>query len=171
MSRKPKFIGICGTCRFVYNFYLAHNKEIYEQGGKFVTAYNFSKWLNQHIKDNPELSWIKETSSKSIKESIINAESSFKKFFKKQAGYPKFKKKGKDSIGLHFVKVNASHTIKCERHRIKIPTYGFVRLKEKGYIPTNPNTHVIKSGTISYEARTLLCERLSGNSGRADCPC
>ena len=170
MSRRQKSIRICGTCRFVYNFYIAHNKEVYEQGGKFVTAYDFSKWLNQHIKDNPELSWIKETSSKSIEKTIQSGEMTFKKFFKKQAGYPKFKKKGRNSIGLHFVRASVKHSIKCERHRIKIPTYGFVRLKEKGYIPTNPNTHVIKSGTISYEARTLLCERPSGNSGRADCP-
>lgn len=75
----------------MYNFYIVHNKEVYEQSGKFVTAYDFSKWLNQHIKDNPELSWIKETSSKSIQKTIQNAESAFKKFFKKQAGYPKFK--------------------------------------------------------------------------------
>ena len=109
--------------------------------------------------------------SKNRGKTIQNAESAFKRFFKKQAGYPKFKKKGKDSIGLYFVKVSAKQIIKCERHRIKIPIYGFVRLKEKGYIPTNPNTHVIKSGTISYDARTLLCERSSGNSGRADCPC
>ncbi|MDD6345602.1 MAG: helix-turn-helix domain-containing protein, partial [Oscillospiraceae bacterium] len=35
-----------GVCRFIYNFYLAHNKEIYEKEEKFVSGYNFSKWLN-----------------------------------------------------------------------------------------------------------------------------
>jgi len=39
--------------------------------------------------------------------------------------------------------------IKCERHRIQIPTLGFVRLKEYGYIPTDK---IIKSGTVSEKA-------------------
>ncbi len=39
--------------------------------------------------------------------------------------------------------------IPCERHRIKIPTLGWVQLKEKGYIPTN---QIIKSGTVSSQA-------------------
>ena len=47
----------------------------------------------------------------------------------------------------YFVKTDAKVIIPCERHRIKIPTLGWVRLKEKGYIPTNPNTHTIIAGT------------------------
>ena len=38
------------------------------------------------------------------------------------------------------------------RHRIKIPTLDWVKLKEKGYIRTNPETHIIKSGTVSMKA-------------------
>lgn len=53
---------------------------------------------------------------------------------------------------MYFVKTDAKTIIQCERHRLKIPTLGWVRLKEKGYIPTNSNTHIIKSGTVSYKA-------------------
>lgn len=53
---------------------------------------------------------------------------------------------------MYFVKTDAKVIISCERHRIKIPTLGWVQLKEKGYIPTNPQTHIIKSGTVSYKA-------------------
>ena len=53
---------------------------------------------------------------------------------------------------MYFVKTDKNHIIKCERHRIKIPTLGWVRLKEKGYIPTNHNTHIVKSGTVSKHA-------------------
>ena len=31
-----------GTCRFVYNFYLAHNKEVYEKEKKFISGMDFS---------------------------------------------------------------------------------------------------------------------------------
>jgi putative transposase len=31
----------------------------------------------------------------------------------------------------------------CERHRISIPTLKWVRIKEKGYIPTTKNGYVL----------------------------
>lgn len=142
-----------GVCRYVYNFYLAHNQEIYKIEGCFVSGINFSKWLNnEFVPNNPEFQWIKEVSSKSVKQSIMNAERAFKNFFKGKSKFPKFKKKNKSDVKMYFVKTDAKVIIQCERHRIKIPTLGWVRLKEKGYIPTNPNTHIIKSGTVSYKS-------------------
>ncbi len=142
-----------GTCRYVYNLYIARNKELREQGENFVSGMDFSKWLNTaHIPEHPELAWIKEVSSKSVKQSIMNAERAFKNFFKHNASFPKFKKKGRSNVKIYFVKTDAKTIIRCERHRIKIPTLGWVKLKEKGYLPTNPRTHIIKSGCISYHA-------------------
>lgn len=142
-----------GVCRYVYNFYLAHNRELYETEESFISGMDFSKWLNnEFIPDNPELHWIKDVSSKSVKQSIMNAERAFKNFFKKKSGFPRFKKKSKSDVKMYFVKTDAKVIITCERHKIKIPTLGWVRLKEKGYIPTNPNTYIIKSGIISYKA-------------------
>ncbi len=142
-----------GVCRFIYNFYIAHNQEVYESEKRFVSGMNFSKWLNnEFIPNNSEFSWIKAVSSKSVKQSIMNAERAFKSFFKGKSKFPKFKKKNKSNVKMYFVRKDARAVIFCERHRIKIPTLGWVRLKEKGYIPTNPNTHIIKSGTISCKA-------------------
>ena len=113
----------------------------------------FSKWLNnEFIPNNSEFSWIKDVSSKSVKQSIMDAERAFKSFFKGKSKFPKFKKKNKSNVKMYFVRIDARAVISCDRHRIKIPTLGWVRLKEKGYIPTNPNTHIIKSGTISCKA-------------------
>ena len=142
-----------GVCRYVYNFYLAHNREIYEVEKRFISGMEFSKWLNnEFIPNNSDFRWIKEVSSKSIKQSIMNAERAFKNFFKGKSYFPKFKKKAKSDVKMYFVKTDAKTVIQCERHRIKIPTLGWVRLKEKGYIPTNPNTYIIKSGAISCKA-------------------
>lgn len=142
-----------GTCRYVYNFYIARNKEVYESEKKFVSGMEFSKWLNkEYLPSHEESSWIKEVSSKSVKKSIMDAEVAFKKFFKKQAGFPKFKKKNKSDVKMYFVKTDAKAVIKCERHRIKIPTLGWVRIKEKGFIPTDADSFVIKSGTVSKRA-------------------
>ena len=142
-----------GTCRFVYNFYLAHNQEIYKKEKKFISGMDFSKWLNNvYLQENPEYKWVKDVSSKSIKQSIMNAERAFKQFFKGKTKFPKFKKKSKSDVKMYFVKTDSKTIIQCERHRIKIPTLGWVKIKEKGYIPTDSSTYTIKSGTISCKA-------------------
>lgn len=141
-----------GTCRFVYNFYIAHNKEVYESEKKFISGMDFQKWLNNtYLKENPEYSWIKEVSSKSVKQSIMNADKAFKRFFTHQSAFPRFKKKNRPDVKMYFVKNNKKDCF-CERHRVNIPALGWVRLKEKGYVPTTKQGYVIKSGTVSQKA-------------------
>jgi len=151
-EQKHKINKTIGTCRFVYNFYLAHNREIYERENRFVSGYDFSIWLNNdYIPDNPEFSWIKEVSSKSVKQSIMNAQKAFKNFFDKKANFPKWKKKSNSDVKMYFVRNNKTDC-QCMRHKINIPTLGWVKLKEKGYIPTSKDGHIIKSGTVSCKA-------------------
>jgi transposase, IS605 orfB family len=68
-----------------------------------------------------------------------------------KVAFPKFKKKGKSDVKMYFVK-NGPKECRCERHRLNIPTLGWVRIKEKGYIPTTKDGWRIKSGTISIKA-------------------
>ena len=137
-----------GTGRFLYNFYIAYNKEIYEKEKRFVTGFEFSKYINNiFIKENPDKSWIKDVSSKSNKQAIMNSEKAFKRFFKKISNFPKFKKKSHNNQKCYFFKNNKTD-FEFYRHKIKIPTLKFVRLKEYGYIPKNAS---IKSATISKE--------------------
>ena len=151
-SQVIKIKQTIGVCRFIYNFYISENQKAYENDAKFITAFSFSKWMNnEFIPNNPDYLWIKDVSSKSVSKSIINAESAYKKFFKRQTGLPKFKKKDRSNVKMYFVKNGKSDCL-CERHRIKIPTLGWVKLKEKAYIPTSKDGYVIKSGAISYKA-------------------
>lgn len=151
-EQKAKINRDIGTCRYIYNFYLAHNKELHENGKKFMTGKSFSVWLNnEYIPNNPDKAWIKEAYSKAVKKSIENGCAAFTRFFKHQSSFPNFKKKGKSDVTMYFVKNNPKDC-KCERHRINIPTLGWVRLKEKGYIPTTKDGWSIKSGTVSVKA-------------------
>ena len=151
-EQKVKINKTIGTCRYIYNLYLSHNKTLYDKGEKFMSGKSFSVWLNnEYIPNNPDKGWIKEVSSKSVKKSIEDGYIDFKIFFKNQSGFPKFKKKGKSDVKMYFVKNNPTDC-RCERHRINIPTLGWVRLKEKGYIPTSKDGWVIKSGTVSIKA-------------------
>ena len=148
-EQKSKIHRTIGVSRFIYNFYIAYNKEIYEREGKFVSGMEFSKWLNnEYIPNNQEINWIKEVSSKANKQAIMNGDKAFRDFFKKAKGFPKFKKKKNQDVKAYFPKNNKTDWT-IERHRVKIPTLGWVRLKEFDYIPVNS---VVKSGTVSQKA-------------------
>ncbi|HFD0308424.1 RNA-guided endonuclease InsQ/TnpB family protein [Clostridium perfringens] len=148
-EQKSKIHQTIGVSRFIYNFYIAHNKEIYEREGKFVSGMDFSKWLNnEYIPNNQDKKWIKEVSSKATKQAIMNGDKAFKDFFKGTKGFPKFKKRKNQDVKAYFPKNNKTDWT-LERHRVKIPTLGWVRLKEFGYIPVNS---IVKSGTVSQKA-------------------
>ncbi len=148
-EQKYKIHQTIGVSRFIYNFYIAHNKEIYDREGKFVSGMDFSKWLNnEYIPNNKDMKWIKEVSSKATKQAIMNGDKSFRDFFKKAKGFPKFKKKKNQDVKAYFPKNNKTDWT-IERHRVKIPTLGWIRLKEFGYIPVNS---IVKSGTVSQKA-------------------
>lgn len=148
-EQEKKIIQTIGICKFIYNFYISKNKEVYNETKKFMSANIFSKWLNnEFIPNNPSYQWIKQGSSKSIKQSINNAEKGFKDFFKGIRKFPRYKKKSDTNVKMYLPKNNKTDWT-IERHRVKIPTLGFVRLKEYGYIPLNSK---VTSGTVSKQA-------------------
>ena len=117
-----------------------------------MSGKSFSVWLNnEYLPKNPDKLWIKEVSSKSVKRSIENGCVAFTRFFKHQSAFPNFKRKGKSDVKMYFVKNNPKDC-RCERHRINIPSLGWVRMKEKGYLPTTKDGYVIKSGHVSIKA-------------------
>ena len=151
-EQKVKIRKTIGTCRYIYNFYLAHNKELHDNGETFMSGKSFSVWLNnEYLPKNPDKLWIKEVSSKSVKRSIENGCVAFTRFFKHQSAFPNFKKKGTSDVKMYFVKNNPKDC-RCERHRMNIPSLGWVRMKEKGYVPTTKDGYVIKSGHVSIKA-------------------
>ena len=151
-EQKVRIRKTIGTCRFIYNFYLAHNKDLHESGKKFMSSSQFRVWLNnEYLPSHPEYSWIKEAYSKSVTQAVNNGQTAFENFFKHKSAFPKFKKKGRSDVKIYFVRNNPKDCL-CERHRIKIPSLGWVRIKEKGYIPTTKSGYVIKSGHVSIKA-------------------
>ena len=151
-EQKTKIYKTIGTCRFIYNFYLAHNKELHNNGEKFMSSNKFRVWLNnEYLPTHPEYSWIKEVYSKAVTQSVNNGYVAFTRFFNHKSAFPKFKKKSRNDVKMYFVKNNPKDC-RCERHRINIPSLGWVRIKEKGYIPTTKDGYVIKSGTVSINA-------------------
>ena len=117
-----------------------------------MSSSRFRVWLNnEYLPQHPEHSWIKEAYSKAVTQSVNNGQTAFTRFFHHESDFPKFKKKSRSDVKMYFVKNNTKDCL-CERHRIKIPSLGWVRIKEKGYIPTTKDGYVIKSGSVSMKA-------------------
>ena len=157
-----------GMVRYVYNWYLNVADAWYKETNTFLTGYEFSKGLT--FCDRPE--WMLNVSSQAIKASIMNGEKAFKHYFdvckhpkkypkskKRKAkeqrakeegktlkpfGYPRYKCKS-DNHDSYYL----ANRIHVERHRIRLPKLGWVRLKEYGHIPTDKP---VKSVTVSRTA-------------------
>ena len=114
-----------GCCRFVWNYYLAMRKEIYEQDGKTMNYYDCSKDMTQ-LKTN--LTWLKEVDATALQSSLQNLDTAYQNFFRRvkqgqKPGYPKFKSKRnrKQSYKSKSVKVFCS--------AVQLPKLGLVKCR------------------------------------------
>ena len=148
--------------RFMHNLYLSYqdlNYEQYRLGNsdlKYISAYEFMKIFNNEIlKLNPNLSFVKNTNSTAIKRVIINLDKTFKKFFKNQSGFPKYKKKSNQwKIGIHLMRGDTKYQWKMSERKVKLPSYGWVKLKEKDYLLKDDH---IRSCVLKQEGNRFYC--------------
>ena len=80
-----------GSQRYIYNWGLAKNKELYELDKKKYSTTELGKLLTQYKKEE-EVSWLNEVSNATLKEALRNLEKAYGTFFK-GGGFPKFKSK------------------------------------------------------------------------------
>ena len=138
-----KLFQYAGCARFAYNWAVAREQENYKQGNKFLTDNELRKEFTQ-LKKLPEYKWLNEVSNNVTKQAIKDACNTYKRFFKGQCKYPKFKSKKystpafyQDNCKIQFtdthVKVEGFSMSK-RRNKQKL---NWIRLCEKGRIPIN----------------------------------
>jgi len=130
-----------GTCRFVYNRTLALQQESQKAGNGYIRYEEMAKCLPLWKRDT-DTAWLKEPPSQALQQTLMDLNKGFQKFFKKQAGYPKFKKKGqRDSFRFPDAK-----QIKLEENnmRIFLPKLGWMRYRKSRGIEGS-----IRNATVS----------------------
>lgn len=80
-----------GCCRFVYNNVLSYRKEMYEKENKSLSKLDCNNYCNHVLKS--KYVWLREIDKFALTNSIYNMDNAYKKFFKENAGYPKYKSK------------------------------------------------------------------------------
>ena len=146
-----------GICRWLYNRYIEANQKLhrmYQRGlldehqPRFISAIDFDKYVNNKLKVQPQYAFINKCGSKARKKAIVNAQTALVNFMQGKTSFPRFKRKQEQDATLYFPKNNkADWTV--QRHCLRVPTIGWVRLKEYGYLPQHLK---IINGTVSCVA-------------------
>ena len=136
-----KLFQSAGVSRFAYNWTLGRQKENYNNGGKFLSDNELRKEFTI-LKKQDEYKWLNEYSNNIPKQAIKDACDSYKRFFKHQSQFPKFKSKRKSNPSFYVdnIKIKFTNThVKLEK--ISASTKGnkskfnWIRLCEKGRMP------------------------------------
>ena len=138
-----KLFQYAGCTRFAYNWTIAREQENYKQGNKFLSDNELRKEFTQ-LKKQENYKWLNKISNNVTKQAIKDACNSYKRFFKGQSKYPKFKSKkhSKQSFYQDNVKIQFTDThVKVEGFAVSKKKnkqkLNWIKLCEKGRIPTN----------------------------------
>ncbi|MBR1443272.1 MAG: helix-turn-helix domain-containing protein [Firmicutes bacterium] len=126
------------ACRFLYNFYLESCNKIFSQYNKYISADDFYNLIRtEYINNNENFAWLDDIKDFSLLYNIKKAENELKKFYSGEREMLSFKKKVNGSIKLYLDPIDDKIPVIIQRHRIKLSSLDWIRLKEYGYIPEN----------------------------------
>lgn len=131
-----------GCVRFVYNNILSYRKEIYEKENKSLSKVDCNNYCNRVLKS--KYIWLKEVDKFALTNSIYDMDNAYNKFFKENAGYPKYKSKHNNYKSYTTNYTNGNIDVDFDNNQIKLPKLRYV----KGKIHRRFNG-VIKSATVS----------------------
>ncbi len=121
-KQEKYFLKACGTARFAWNWALSKWEENYKKGIK-TNHLQLKKEFNA-LKET-EFPWVYQVTKYASQQPFIHLGRAFQSFFNKKAKYPKYKKKG-----IHDSFYIGGDQVQIDGNRVKIPTLGWVRLRE-----------------------------------------
>ena len=148
-KQKTKLFQYAGTARFAYNWALAREKENHGNGGKFISDGDLRKEFTQ-LKKTDKYEWLNKISNNVTKQAIKDACNAYKRFFKGQAKFPRFKSRKnsspsfyQDNVKIQFTDTHVKaegFSVSKKKNKQKL---NWIRLAEHGRIPagckyTNP---------------------------------
>ena len=138
-----KLFQYANCARFAYNWAINRERENHNHGNKFLSDNDLRKEFTQ-LKKREDYRWLTQVSNNVTKQSIKDACNTYKRFFKGQSKYPKFKskKRFKPSFYQDTSKIKFTDThVKIEgfsmSKRRNKQQLNWIKLCEKGRIPTN----------------------------------
>lgn len=128
-EQEQKLWQFVGTARFIYNWTLGKQKENYKNGGKFISDNDLRKEITK-LKQTKEYEWLNEISNNVPKQAVKDACDAYKKFFKGQSKFPKFKSRKKSKASFY----NDNVKLKVKARSVLIEKIGWIKASEQ--LPT-----------------------------------
>lgn len=142
-KQKSKLFQSAGVARFAYNWALGREQENYKNGGTFLSHYDLRKEFTK-LKPTEEYKWLNDYSNNITKQAIKDACLAYKRFFKGESAFPKFKsrRKSKPSFYMDTDKIQfTDKTVKLEKitlsRKKNKQKLNWIRLAEKNRIPVD----------------------------------
>lgn len=118
--QKEQIRKTCGCCRLVYNTMLDRKITAYKENKTTLSTFEL---INQIPTLKKEKEFLKECPSQALQQAVKNMDTAYKSFFKKNGGFPKFKKKGcRDSF-----RIPVACVIDYDIWMIKVAKLGWVK--------------------------------------------
>lgn len=89
-TQQAKLAVQFGHARYVYNWALDTKQTAYKETQKSLSYYDLTDKLPE-LKKQPKTLWLKEAASQVLQQKVQDLDTAFKKFFKGETKYPKFK--------------------------------------------------------------------------------
>ena len=133
-----------GCCRFVYNHFLSVCRDEWKANHNSLNYAETCRLLTD-LKKREDTMWLSEVDSHALQQSLRDLDRAYQNFFKKRAGYPRFK--SKHSHNQSYRARNINNCIRIEDNRIRLPKVGFVKIKQSRDFEGR-----IFDATVSYPA-------------------
>lgn len=163
-GQETTIIKTLGSCRYIYNHMLDRNDKIYKRRKEHLSYVDMQNLLPGMKKYTP---WLKEADSQALKYACRQLDTAYKKFFKREAEYPKYhSRKGRQS----YTTTNASSIkVSEDRKKVKLPCLGWVRVRglriqenanvKYATVNIEPDGSIYISITYSYDIEIVPAEK------------
>lgn len=130
-EQETKILQTFGCCRYVFNYYLAYRKNLYEQTGKNANYYVCANDLAL-LKKKEETSWLREADATALQSALRDLDDAYQNFFRRvkqggKPGFPRFKSKHNHRQSYKSKLVNAN--IKVLDKAVQLPKLGKVKCR------------------------------------------
>ena len=115
-----------GTARWVYNWTLEKQQENYKNGGKFIYDNELRKEITK-LKKQDDYKWLGDVSSKVSSQAVKDACNAYKRFFKGQSKFPKFKSRRISRKSFY----NPNDKLKTKNKSVLIEKVGWIKTSEQ----------------------------------------
>lgn len=112
-----------GSCRYIWNWMLAKQEELYAAGEKHLSSFDMIKLLTP-LKNDGEHGWLYDVSNASLQTVCRDLQKAYDKFFKKISRHPKFKSRKRSKVSYP-----VRQTIWFSGKLVKIEKLGKVKFK------------------------------------------